>query len=233
MWSKVSARFCSLIPLDCPEKYGMKTMSAGSTGTIFVIAAPSGGGKTSLIHALVERVPDMLISVSHTTRPPRPQERSGQHYHFVSEAEFQSLQQSQAFIESAKVFGHYYGTSKAALASSLSAGRDVLLDIDWQGAQQVRHLFPGQNVTVFILPPSKTALQARLCQRNQDSEDVVKRRMIAATDEMAHYHEFDYLLVNDDFDQALNTLAAIVVAERHRQCRQAKRLDKLLTELLA
>lgn len=207
-------------------------MSADATGTIFVIAAPSGGGKTSLINALVERVPDMVVSVSHTTRSPRPQEVSGKHYHFVSDAEFQSLQNSQAFIESAKVFGHYYGTSKAALAAPLSIGHDVLLDIDWQGAQQVRHLFPGQNASIFILPPAKSVLEARLHQRNQDSHDIVEQRMVAAVDEMTHYPEFDYLLVNDDFEQALDALEAIVVAERHRQSRQVRQLRGLLSELV-
>ncbi len=208
-------------------------MSTQGSGTIFVIAAPSGGGKTSLIQALIEKMPDLVVSVSHTTRPARPQEVQGQHYHFVSETEFKNLQSAGAFIESAQVFGHYYGTSKTTLAASLAIGHDVLLDIDWQGAQQVRHLFPEQNSSIFILPPSRQVLHDRLCQRNQDSSDVVAQRMSAATDEMAHCGEFDYVVVNDDFEQALAALIGIITAERHRQKHQRQHLAPLLSELLA
>ena len=201
------------------------------TGSLYIVAAPSGAGKTSLVNALIKKTLDIQVSVSHTTRKPRPGEVDGQHYHFVSEREFLDLRASGAFLESAKVFDHYYGTSKAHINENLVRGTDVLLEIDWQGARQVREAM-NEVVSVFILPPSREALQARLEARGQDDETVIARRMRDAIEEMSHYDEFDYLIFNDDFDDALNSLSAIFAARRLRRGPQVTKHKEALNALL-
>jgi len=199
-------------------------------GTLFVIAAPSGAGKTSLVQALLECEPNVALSVSHTTRLPRPGEIHGQHYYFAGQAEFQELIQQHAFLEYAEVFGNFYGTSQAAVESHLAAARDVLLEIDWQGAAQIRHKLPCSSI--FILPPSREELLRRLRSRAQDSEAVIARRTAEAQMEMSHYAEFDYLVINDDFATALANLRAIIVSHRLRRPYQQHRYAKLIQELL-
>ncbi|MHB1951154.1 MAG: guanylate kinase [Acidiferrobacteraceae bacterium] len=180
---------------------------------VFVLSAPSGAGKTSLAKALVASLPDLGVAVSHTTRPPRPGEQDGVHYHFVSPEQFENLVRQDQFLEYARVFGHAYGTSRQALAVLRDQGRRMLLDIDWQGARRIKHEIPSA-VTVFILPPSLAALKERLKARAQDTDEVVRRRMRQAADEISHYREFDHLVVNDDFTQALADLTAIVTGGR-------------------
>ena len=198
---------------------------------LYVVAAPSGGGKTSLINALLQRDPNLRLSVSHTTRPPRPGEIDGVHYHFIDESRFRKLVAESAFLEHAKVYGHYYGTGRAAVEEKLAAGLDVMLDIDWQGAQQVRKSFP-ESCSIFILPPSLQELRSRLTRRGQDSEATIESRMRQARDETAHCSEFDFLVINDDFEAALEDLYSIV--HRHRTARsgQQERIASLLAELL-
>lgn len=200
-------------------------------GTLYIIAAPSGAGKTSLVNALVDQLEDILVSVSHTTRAPRPGEQSGVHYHFIDQASFEAMLQKSEFLEHAQVFDHYYGTSEAWVTTQLKAGKDVILEIDWQGAQQVRHRMP-QCISIFILPPSKASLEQRLRTRSQDEESVIHQRMAKAVEEIAHYVEFDYLIVNEDFDKALNQLQAIVDSHRLKQSIQAQKLQSLLQALL-
>ena len=201
-------------------------------GTLYVIAAPSGAGKTSLVGALVESTPDIDVSVSHTTRPMRPGEQDGIHYHFTNVATFEKMIEEGAFLEHARVFDNYYGTSMANIEQELEAGRDVILEIDWQGAQQVRQQVPA-CVGIFILPPSREALEARLQGRGQDADEVIARRMRDAINEMSHYAEFDYLVFNDEFETALSDLQAIVLARRQRFAAQARRHAETLRALLA
>lgn len=207
-------------------------MTIREFGNLFIVAAPSGGGKTSLVRQLVSSLPDIVVSVSHTTRLPRPGETAGVDYFFVSEAQFLQMIEEQAFIEYATVFNHLYGTSKAKIIERLEAGIDVVLDIDWQGAQQIKRIFP-QAIGIFIIPPSVEILQQRLANRQQDNEDVIHNRMKCAKDELSHFAEFDYLIVNEDFDQAANELKAIVMAARLTGARQRIRQQKLLSFLLA
>jgi guanylate kinase len=201
-------------------------------GTLLIVAAPSGAGKTSLVRALVEALPDVAVSISHTTRPMRPQEQQAFHYHFVDQATFMAMVEADQFLEHAQVFDHYYGTARAPVERRLGEGIDVILEIDWQGAKQVRQRV-RDCVSIFIVPPSRQALEQRLRARAQDSEDTIARRMRAAMAEMRHYPEFDYLVVNDDFDQALDALKAIVLASRQRQVTQAEKERELLRQLLA
>ena len=182
-------------------------MSKG--GTLFVLSAPSGAGKSSLAKALVECTPGLAVSVSHTTRAPRPGERDGVHYHFVDRARFQAMVEAGEFLEHAQVFDNFYGTSRRAVEDLLAHGRHVLLDIDWQGARRIKALMPNTR-TIFILPPSIAALEQRLRTRGQDSEATIARRMRDAVAELSHYPEFDHLVVNDDFARALGDLCAIV-----------------------
>ncbi|CAI8804572.1 guanylate kinase [Methylococcus capsulatus] len=200
-------------------------------GLLYVISAPSGAGKTSLVSALCAGAPDLAVSVSHTTRPQRPGEMPGQDYWFVDKAEFEKMIANEAFLEYARVFDNYYGTAKTTVEEVLASGRDAVLEIDWQGARQVRRLMPA-CVSVFILPPSRQALEQRLRTRQQDSEAVIARRMEAAISEMSHYAEYDYLIVNDDFNLALNQLRAIVQTQRLTVQRQAPRLGRLIADLL-
>jgi len=202
-----------------------------SLGTLFIISAPSGAGKTSLVKALLERVSDVVVSVSHTTREPRAGEKDGVDYHFVSKAEFETMVAAGQFLEHAHVFDNFYGTSRVAVAEQLEAGRDVILEIDWQGARQVRHAAP-QAVGVFILPPTRETLRERLTARGQDSEQVIERRMRDAIREMSHYGEYHFLIFNDDFEQAVAELQALFVAQRLRREAQEQRNAASLGALL-
>ena len=199
-------------------------------GILFIFAAASGTGKTTLVNALLKTLADIKISISHTTRPKRPAEVDGQHYHFVNDKTFENLIAENAFLEYADVHGHYYGTSKSWIEQELQIGCDVILEIDWQGAQKVREHVPCASV--FILPPSMAMLEKRLTSRNQDNRDVITKRLEAASEEISHCNEFDYLLVNNEFDQALAELKIIVLAERLSQPRQAQALALLLAELV-
>lgn len=202
------------------------------SGSLFIVAAPSGAGKTSLVRALVKQDPHVRLSVSHTTRVARAGEVDAEDYFFVSAEHFNKMRDAGDFLESATVFDNSYGTSSAAVHHQLHAGNDVILEIDWQGAQQVRKNFPDSS-SIFILPPSKQALEQRLRGRGQDDEATISRRMRDAESEMSHYVEFDYLIVNDDFDHALASLTAIVVASRHKLVVQQSNYSTLLADLLA
>ena len=207
-----------------------------ATGTLYIVAAPSGAGKTSLVKRLTETLDGVEVSVSHTTRPPRPGERDGVDYHFVSAPEFSRLREADAFLECAQVFGHdhYYGTSRRSVGARLEAGFDLILEIDWQGARQVRQaMAEGACCSVFILPPSLAALEQRLRGRGQDSDEVIARRMAAAVQEMSHYGEFDFLIVNDDFDHALQALRSVFIANRQRLPAVRRRQGELLNALLS
>jgi guanylate kinase len=201
-------------------------------GTLYIFSAPSGAGKTSLVKALLESMDGITVSVSHTTRAMRPGEQEGVHYHYVAIPAFERMVADGQFLEHAKVFDNYYGTSRQAVLDKLAQGLDVILEIDWQGARQVRTLFPECR-SIFVLPPSKAALRERLTGRGQDAKEIIDRRMHDAEAEMSHYAEFDYVVVNDVFDEALAELRAIVTAERLRIARQAARLEALIRELLA
>lgn len=203
-----------------------------ATGTLYIVAAPSGAGKTSLVRSLVECTPGVETSVSHTTRPPRSGEQQGVHYHFVDEDTFQSMVREGVFLEYARVFGNFYGTSRHTVMERLEAGIDVVLEIDWQGAQQVRTVIP-ESRSIFILPPSKDALRQRLKNRAQDEAVIIEQRMQTAVSEMTHYSEFDYLVVNDDFNAALEALRAVFIANRQRCDIQVLRQRELLQALLS
>ena len=202
-----------------------------STGTLYTVSAPSGAGKTSLVNALVERCGGVQVSVSHTTRPMRPAEKEGVNYHFVSENVFVDMLDRAEFLEHAQVFGNLYGTSRIWLEKQLERGFDVILEIDWQGARQVKLLLP-ETQSIFILPPSRQALQERLRLRGQDDPGIIEGRMNAAVAEMSHYVESDFLVVNKDFDQALDELQFIVASQRLRTARQQKILSGMLQNLL-
>lgn len=200
-------------------------------GTLFIVAAPSGAGKTSLVKALIESESGIALSVSYTTRQPRPGEIDGQHYHFLKHDQFVELIERDAFLEYAEVFSNYYGTSRAAVESQLARGGDVLLEIDWQGAAQLRKKVPC--CSIFILPPSRAELLRRLRARGLDSEAVIARRTAEAQQEMSHYAEFDYLVINDDFATALADLRSIVISQRLRCRQQQQRYAVLIEELLS
>ena len=205
-------------------------MSA-ATGNLFVIAAPSGGGKTSLTRALLEREPAILLSVSYTTRPPRPGETDGVDYHFVRPERFRELKDAREFLEHAQVHSNWYATSATWLKRQIDAGQDVLLEIDWQGAAQVRKLIPD-SVHIFILPPSLASLEERLVRRGQDDEQTIARRIHAAREEIRHCGEFDYVIINQEFASALDDLSAIVRTSRLRSAQQRVRYGALLKQLL-
>ncbi|MDX1678563.1 guanylate kinase [Arsukibacterium sp.] len=202
------------------------------SGNLFIVSAPSGAGKSSLISALLKKHGDMLVSVSHTTRPPRPGEIDGVHYHFISAEQFKTLIANNEFLEWAEVFGNYYGTSRSAIVANLRQGIDVFLDIDWQGARQIREQAPG-TLGIFILPPSLSELQQRLEKRGQDSESVIARRMAQAQSEMSHADEYEYLIINDNFDSALSEFERIVLAQRSSYSSQLYKQQALLKQLLA
>jgi guanylate kinase len=201
------------------------------SGTLYIISAPSGAGKTSLVAALLEDADNLKVSVSHTTRKMRPGEEDGVHYHFVDAATFQRMVDEDLFLESAQVFDNFYGTSRQWVEEQLGSGIDVLLEIDWQGARRVRAAFPDA-LSIFILPPSRETLRERLGSRGQDSDEVIERRMTEAVREMIHYEEFDYLVVNDDFAVAKADLQAILRARRLSRDIQQPLLETLLQELL-
>ncbi len=199
-------------------------------GSLFVIAAPSGAGKSSLVKALLEKEPAMRLSISTTTRPPRPGEEHGREYFFSSKEDFLQRQVAGEFLEYAEVHGNFYGTSRLALEEQIQAGKDVLLEIDWQGAQQIRQYFP-EAVSIFILPPSMAALEERLRKRGQDTEDVIQHRLAGASTELAHASEFEYVIINLDFAAALDQLLAIVRATRCKLQQQAARHSSLFAQL--
>lgn len=201
------------------------------TGTLYVISAPSGAGKTSLVGAMLKRDARLGVSVSHTTRPMRPGEQDGVNYHFVPREAFEAMIGRGEFLEHADVFGNYYGTSQVWVGQTLARGQDVILEIDWQGAAQIRRLMPG-CVSIFIVPPSFAALQERLTGRGTDAPEVVARRLKEAAEECSHALEFDFLVVNDDFDHALTELLSIVTAQRLRMKVQEVRHAGLLSELM-
>jgi guanylate kinase len=201
-------------------------------GTLFTVSAPSGAGKTSLVKALVEHCPDICVSISHTTREVRPGEKDGVSYHFVTETVFRDMLNRGEFLEHAQVFNNFYGTSQTWVEERLNAGLDVILEIDWQGAGQIKRQRP-QSVAVFILPPSREALLQRLRLRGRDQEDVIKARMDQAVTEISHYPESDYIIVNDNFDTALDQLRHVVEAQRLRVDAQVIRQRDLLTDLLS
>ena len=207
------------------------TRAPGASGVLFVVAAPSGGGKSSMVNALLEREPGIRLSVSYTTRPPRPGESEGNHYHFVDVPTFLELKARGEFLEHAFVHGNWYATSATWLRAQVAAGQDVLLEIDWQGAAQVRRLMPD-SVHIFILPPSIAALKERLEKRAQDPPEVIAQRLEAAREEMRHCGEFDYVIMNQDFARAVDDLSVIVRAARLAAPRQQVRHAKALAELL-
>ena len=200
-------------------------------GHLFIVAAPSGAGKTTLVRLLLENEAGISVSISSTTRTPRPGENNGREYHFVDVQSFIEMVSRGEFLEWAEVHGNYYGTSKRWIEAEMAAGRDVLLEIDWQGAQQVRKVFPTA-IGVFILPPSMEELKSRLADRGTDSAEIIARRIAAARDEMRHVDEFDYVIINDDLQQALGNLRSIVSASRLQYSTQRQRHSALFATLL-
>ena len=207
-------------------------MSEGMRGTLFIVAAPSGAGKSSLVNAVLAATPGIALSISYTSRAPRPGERHAQHYHFVGKDEFERMVAAGDFFEHALVHGDYKGTARQSVEPQLAAGKDVLLEIDWQGARQVRKLVPDA-LSVFILPPSREALESRMRSRGQDSEATIAKRLAAAREEMSHYDEFDFVTVNEDFDTAVREMQAIFVASRQRLRAQLRRHAELIAALLS
>lgn len=201
------------------------------SGLLFVVSAASGTGKTSLVKALLDRVTNLHVSVSHTTRGQRPGELDGVHYHFTEKDSFLVLVEQGGFIEYAEVFGNYYGTAQATVKEQLAKGHDVLLEIDWQGAQQVRKLFPDSK-QIFILPPSQFDLRQRLSNRGTDSVEVIERRLGCAVEDMQQYVNFDYVIINDDFNKALHDLESVIIANRLVITQQASRHQKMISELI-
>ena len=200
-----------------------------SKGVLYIVSAPSGAGKTSLVKALLKTDPAIRLSVSYTTRAPRPGETDGRDYHFVDRHRFELMLAEGEFLEHAEVYGNFYGTSKGSISRDLNAGHDILLEIDWQGAAQVKHHFP-ESTSIFILPPSFNALRSRLKGREQDSDEVIERRLAAAAHDVAHADAFDYIMVNDDFDHALLDLVAITRSVRLEAARQLDRHAMLFDE---
>jgi guanylate kinase len=200
-------------------------------GNLYVIAAPSGTGKTTLVKALVDAMPKITVSISHTTRPKRANEMHGVNYYFIDNAEFERMIAKQDFLEHATIFDHHYGTSKSWVEQTLAQGLDVILEIDWQGHQQIKHLFP-HSISIFILPPSLNDLQNRLIKRNQDHPDIIKKRLTDVKATLSHIKEFDYVVMNDDFVSALHDLTIIVEAERLRKERQTNKYAKLIGDLV-
>jgi guanylate kinase len=198
-------------------------------GNLFIVCAPSGAGKTTLVDALLEREPDIRLSMSYTTRAPREGERDGVDYYFVDKARFESMIAAGEFLEHAHVHGNYYGTSRAWIEREIAGDHDVLLEIDWQGAAQVRRIFPGL-IGMFILPPSLAELRRRLQGRGKDSAETIERRIAGAREEISHVLEFEYIIVNDRFEQALEDIRSVVRAARASRARQSNRLAKLIDE---
>lgn len=202
-----------------------------TTGNLFVVSAPSGAGKTTLVKALVEAIPNLTVSISHTTRPRRPAEVHGVNYYFIKEAEFGDMIAQDAFLEHATVFNNSYGTSRAWVEKTLASGLDVVLEIDWQGCQQIQNVFP-ECICIFILPPSFTALDNRLRARNQDNPEIIKKRLTDAKAATTHIHEYDYIVLNDDFETAIKDLKNIIFASRLLQRNQTAKYAELISELI-
>ena len=200
------------------------------SGNLFIISAPSGAGKTSLVHALLDLDPHIDLSVSFTTREPRPGELDGKDYHFVSRETFLAMKERGEFLESAEVYGNLYGTSQTWIRQEIAKGGDILLEIDWQGAAQVRRLFP-ESISIFILPPSMEALEQRLKGRGKDNDAVIAKRMAAVREDVAHVNEFNYVIINDKLDEALRELNAVVLSARLRCVRQLSRHQALINQL--
>ena len=202
-------------------------------GTLYIVAAPSGAGKSSIVNAVLKRLPDVALSISYTSRAPRPGERHAQHYHFIGKDEFERMIAAGDFFEHALVHGDYKGTARQSVLPQLEKGLDVLLEIDWQGARQVRAQIPEAK-SIFILPPSRQALETRMRNRGQDTEAVIARRLAAAREEMSHYHEFDYVVVNEHFELAVQEVAAIFTAQRlvvgQQRIRHKALIEQLLTD---
>ena len=198
---------------------------------LFIVAAPSGCGKTSLVKALISQTEDLCVSVSHTTRAARPGEAHGKNYYFVSKQEFDQIKKEDGFIESAQVFDNHYGSAKQTVRDLLESGTDVILEIDWQGARQVKKSF-NNAIGIFILPPSEAALRERLTDRGQDDKSIIDRRMQDAVSEMRHYDEFDYLVINDDFNLALTDLSTIIHSQRFLLSQQTEKYQSLLNSLI-
>ena len=201
-------------------------------GTLYIVAAPSGAGKSSIVNAVLARDPNICLSISFTSRKPRPGERHAEHYHFVSREEFEGMVAAGDFFEHALVHGDWKGSARQSVEPQLASGKDVLLEIDWQGARQVREKVPDA-VSVFILPPSRQALEQRMRNRGQDSEEVIAQRLAAAREEMSHYGEFDFVIVNEDFETAVTEMCSIFIASRVRKDQQVVRHSRLITALLA
>ena len=193
------------------------------SGNLFIVSAPSGAGKSSLVKALLARDPHIHLSISHTTRAPRPGEVNGREYHFVDRETFAAMQSRGEFLESAEVYGNFYGTSQAGITAQRAAGSDILLEIDWQGAERIRSLIP-EAIGIFILPPSLAALKSRLEGRGQDSAEIIAGRLAAARDDIAHAHAFDFVLINDVFETALEDLLAVCRGQRQRQRSETRAL---------
>jgi len=210
----------------------MQHNSNSAIGTLYIISAPSGAGKTSLVHALLKRDDKVMVSVSHTTRAMRDGEVDGRHYNFTSVDDFKAMVEKGVFLEHAQVFDNFYGTSRDWVDARLAEGTDVILEIDWQGARLAREAF-GVSTGIFILPPSRSALEERLKGRGQDSDEIIARRMRDAVSEIEHFDEFDFLVVNDDFDAALDELAAIFIAGRLKLEVKQPQIAKMLADLLA
>jgi guanylate kinase len=206
-------------------------MAKNKSGSLFIIAAPSGAGKTSLVKALINDMDNVEVSVSHTTRQPRASEMEGTAYHFVNENDFKQLIKQNQFLEYAKVFGNYYGTSRDWVNTQLAAGKNIILEIDWQGAQQVKSQLRN-SVTIFILPPSYRTLRERLDSRQHDDTETIERRMDAAREEISHYKEFDYIIINEDFDMALTEIKTIITATNLGRCRQSAFYDDFVSKIM-
>ena len=203
-------------------------------GITLVLSSPSGAGKTSLSRKLLERNKKLFLSVSCTTRPPRPGEINESDYFFIEESKFNEMQKNNEFLESAKVFDHYYGTRKKPIMDALDSGMDILFDIDWQGTQQLMNSLQDDLIKVFVLPPSAKELERRLLQRNQDSDEIVKGRMSKASNEISHYAEYDYIIINENFEESLSKIESIIIAEGLKRSRQIKiqdTIDNLLKDL--
>lgn len=199
-------------------------------GNLFIIAAPSGTGKTTLVHALVQSMRDVMVSISHTTRVKRPNEEHGLNYYFIDRTEFERMITHGDFLEYATVFDQLYGTSKSWVEQTLAKGKDVILEIDWQGHQQIKHLFP-HSISIFILPPSLEVLKDRLIKRNQDHPDIIKKRLADVQETISHIHEFDYVVINDDFTHALAELQTVIASGRLLQRRQTAKHARLINDL--
>lgn len=202
------------------------------TGNLFVVCAPSGTGKTTLVKAISDEMTNLTVSISHTTRPKRPAEEHTKNYYFISELDFKKMIEKKEFLEHAKVFNHFYGTSRKWVEDTLKQGKDVVLEIDWQGARQIQNLFKD-SISIFILPPSPNVLARRLRDRNQDSADVIQQRLADVRESTSHINEFDYIVVNDDFDIAVKELKAIIAASRLLTKQQIVKCDKLIADLSA